>query len=120
MTKQEMAEWIAENVLGWEFCGECNLWVREDIPHDTDDPPILIDFIYSPDGFFAVWDAVEEKFKGGQDDYGNFSDSLQSMSFSPKEDGHYCFCVVINYENHYGTGKDRYKAFYNAVYEAMK
>ena len=29
MDKQEMAEWLAKNVLGWEYCAKCKVWVSD-------------------------------------------------------------------------------------------
>ena len=48
--KKQMAEWLAENVLGWTYCKECATWVSPDVTGD------IVKFINSPDGFLAVWD----------------------------------------------------------------
>ena len=91
MNKQEMAEWLAENVLNLPKV-EGNYFVPLQFSKRTD---YLTAFIYSPDGFFAVWDAVEKKGNLGLDFWEEFNLKV-------------------------GGGKDRFEAFYNAVYEAMK
>ncbi|MBC8225857.1 MAG: hypothetical protein H8E74_01785 [Gammaproteobacteria bacterium] len=100
MNKQELAEFMAEKVLdknAYEF--------RYDINN-------VIKFIYSPEGFFAVWDVVDVKF-----DYqlqiiisrmAEGTASCRIMDLPPNK-------ILANI-----IGKDRYEAFYNAVYEVMK
>jgi hypothetical protein len=110
MNKQEKAEWLAGKVLDYKWysaiqvnskwtkpywegpVGEATIWLETGRE--------LEEFIYSPDGFFAVWDAVIN----------------EPLRFEPGKDGAFgCFLGHIDtYE------KDRYEAFYNAVYEAMK
>ncbi len=115
-TRQEMAEWIAEEVLDYKYCGECDVVVRPNIPNEPEPPPTLIDFIYSPDGFFAVWDSFRIKYPhapisfcinhdDGSDDYGKDWCDLWV------EETHILRCSA--------HGKDRYDAFYSAVYDAM-
>jgi len=111
-TKQEMAEWLAENVLEGEFypqnvAGKSVLWkIKERFLK----PSQLVPFIYSPDGFFAVLDAMERRF---EETYFclNINSTMASFIFM---DG------VAKTSSKVGHGKDRYEAFYNAVYEAMK
>lgn len=47
MTKQEMAEWLAENVLGAE----------------VEDKYECVKYIYSPEGFFAVLAGIRTRRK---------------------------------------------------------
>jgi len=111
MTKQEMAEWLAENVLGAKKCGSTRAdemgimgWKIKDLFYREKDG--LEYFIYSPDGFFAVWDAVEKE------------EDFWSVNFLLVRSGVQCDLDIGRH--HVGDGIDRYKAFYNAVYEAMK
>jgi len=107
MNKTEMAEWLAGNVLHWEmpektfsrlrrttwqsqFCSDRTTfgWLAD-----------LQGVIYSPDGFFAVWDKVIN----------------EDLRFEPGKYG--AFGCFLGSKDAYG--KDRYEAFYNAVYEAI-
>lgn len=107
MNKQEMAEWLAENVLRWTYCSDCETWVADLGEHWRREPSI-VDIIYSPDGFFAVWDAV---IKAGNNDVTIGQEFVGGESEQPLR------CLI---DDGVGEGKDRYEAFYNAVYEAMK
>jgi len=112
MSKQQMAEWLAEKVLGWERKSmRAKCWVGKGFGLVCDYE--IVEKIYSPDGFFAVWDAVEKAdleisinwFRHGElgDIYGN---TVRIMI-----DSNTPFAV---------KHKDRYEAFYNAVFEAFK
>lgn len=104
MNKQQMVEWLAENVLGCTYCKDCDVWVSDTVKDD------IVEFIYSPDGFFAVWDAViKNKFMYfGWRNEGPPHDSSNRCTISK--------LVPSPESTAYG---DRYEAFYNAVYEAM-
>lgn len=108
MTKAEMAEWLALEFL------KLKPWEQGLLPPDVEQ------FIYSPDGFFAVWDAVEEKLEGGEDSTGAFAEALHGINFSPKECGRDCCAITTSRQKSYGRGITRIEAFYNAVHEAMK
>jgi len=102
MNKKQMAEWLAENVLGWTYCKKCKTWVSPDVTGD------IVKFINSPDGFFAVWDKC-------------VSEDLESLLLEvldvDKEGNETWKCELFDHKE---TGRDRYEAFYNAVYEAWK
>lgn len=101
MNKTEIVEWLAENVLGCIYCKDCDVWVSDTVKDD------IVKFMYSPDGFFAVWDKC-------------LSEDLQSPLLevlNVDEEGNETWqCELYD---HTATGGDRYEAFYNAVYEAM-
>jgi len=105
MNKKQTAEWLAGNVLGCTYCKECDVWVSDTVKDD------IVKFIYSPDGFFAVWDAVIKKFP-----------SLE-IAFLLTAYETIC-CVFTNHDDGDADwmfnqfGEDRYEAFYGAVYEA--
>jgi len=119
MNKTEMAEWLAENVLGLEEqidrLAEKNssqkMYVLRNRyfrgEHRNSKMEAIKRFIYSPDGFFAVLDSLFEK-------YGAVSIYRKSKVMSL----HGCE-IGFAERNFRGEGKDRYEAFYNAVYEAM-
>jgi len=118
MTKQQMAEWLAENVLRWEFSpitegseltARCIKWGKQEtaICKETGE---LAQFIYSPDGFFAVWDALIKK---GIAHY--FSWRIEGNNDSDR-----CTLDTVGPTNSHHAYGNRYEAFYNAVYEAMK
>jgi len=104
MTKQETAEWLAENVLGWEFKGGVNpRWecFENKFEHGSDKLTAvwahkLCKLIYSPDGFFAVIKAINVKDL-----------TINKLSIIAKAWNN--FFITLDYE-----------AFYKAVYEAMK
>jgi len=117
MTKQKMSEWLAEHVLGWEI-------LDLKMPDGSDNPlrwqtgflqfPVedyfVHDYLFVPAGFFAVWDAVDKRRGAGW-----------STIFKAYEDGDFiCTFEFLGKIFCMGKGKDRYKAFYNAVYEATK
>jgi len=110
MTKQEMAVWLAVSVLGWNRCEQkWHIWMKDfEYVMGHKGHPLLCDFIYSPDGFFAVWDkCLEEGFQ-----------SIEIEVLNVEPDGQETWqCTLYD---HSALGKDRYEAFYNAVYEAMK
>lgn len=110
MTKQERAAWLAEKVLGWVKPFEKEL----DNIHKPFDVAGLDKFIYSPDGFFAVWDAVEKiEYFVGMEMYIPPDEELQGEAYS-------CTIRFVTEKTIIKCGKDRYEAFYNAVYEAFK
>ena len=100
MTKQEMAEWLAEKVLGGTQ--SAGIWIFM-LPHFKNQEGMRVSnqylpaLIYSPDGFFAVWDAVLAK-KG-------YKGVLAAMKTALE------VSVVPEY---------LFEAFYNAVFEAFK
>ena len=100
MNKQELAEFMAEKVLGWHWCmdeiGRNNEQIWTALNGEAWASDHVHDFIYSPEGFFAVWDVID---KGKFSQYGLWKDVIHDMYF---------------------YRKDRYEAFYNAVYEVMK
>lgn len=110
MTKQEMAEWLAEKVLGWvalpDFKGMgltkpgVGLFVPKEINQ----------FIDSPDGMDAVWDALDKRRGDGW-----------STIFKAYENGNF-ICTFEFRMNPIcmGKGKTRREAFYNAVYQVRK
>ena len=119
MNKRQMAEWLAENVLGYKAFKD----FPELLANDDANPSRLLlsrpkessiknvcDFIYSPNGFFAVWDAsIKNKFMYfvwsiGGSPYDSDRCTISKLFLSPESTA-------------YG---DRYEAFYNAVYEARK
>jgi len=125
MNKQEMAEWLAENVLIWEFKKgrEIPIWkcLKNKFNYGPDQltgvwDRKLCELIYSPDGFFAVWDAVERKGY-----YVKLKPPTTQCKF-------YCCHLyeVVAYRPLTtdpliveSQGKDRYECFYNAVYAEM-
>jgi len=110
-TREETAEWLAENVLGWNNDGTyphpCwyapkNLMTSEDVEG----------YLKTPDGFFAVWDAVEKRFKDIE---------VLRFDFGIYRGPNDCTNPYTSLVGSiHGEGKDRYEAFYNAVYQAMK
>lgn len=116
MNKQEMAEWLAENVLGWkrlDSVSDCQIWRVAERSHVHCDR--ISEEIYTPDGFFAVWDAVEKL------------DRYSDVGFWECQDGYVCHLFFISPARkgktkiyHEKLGKDRYEAFYNAVKQAWK
>ena len=110
-TKQEMVEWLAETVLGWKQVKNYlpYIWWESNPGAATMSSGSAREFIYSPDGEEAVWDALEKKIR------------LLRVTFNqlPEREGYNCW--VQNYgdgKEFMGTGKTRREAFYNAVYEA--
>jgi len=109
MTKQGMAEWLAEKVLGWEARSDSPAgYLQHKLTGKLQPLQYFKPFIYSPDGFFAVWDkCLEEGFQ-----------SIEIEVLNVEPDGQETWdCRLYDHE---ATGKDRYEAFYNAVYQAMK
>ncbi len=125
MNKQEMAEWLAENVLGWrlqptdlgDIIGTVSTYQNQEGVSITT-PSNLQGHIYSPDGFFAVWDAVEKEswsvFHLWECWEQNDGDA---MKCTLEEDGP---DAEDPRRNVVAIGKDRYEAFYNAVYEVIE
>jgi len=95
-SKQEIAEFMAEKVLGMFECDEQWYHKHQTIPYTSD----VERFIYSPEGFFAVWDVVEKKLA--------------------KNLGMYDLINRFAFALYYQDGKDRYEAFYNAIWEVYK
>jgi len=118
MTKDEMAEWLAVDVLGWKLNEEGKFWDRRANWSDRLEivwAIALTKVIYSPSGLEAVWEAIMEKFPLLEISY--------SFSFTERK------AVCCGFTNHDDGdadwsfnqfGDDRYEAFYKAVYEAMK
>ena len=100
MTKQEMAEWLAEKMLGGTQSG--GIWILM-LPHFKNQEGMRISneylakIIYSPDGFFAVIGEINKRLAG---------EGVRSIELDL---AWYTFFREMDYE-----------AFYNAVYEAMK
>lgn len=116
MTKQETSIFMAEKVLGFvkinfvadnikDLCTHL-VWEAPDTTHRRE-ISYLTQFICSPEGFFAVWDALEN------------SKPVRSIVFTHNEFSLPCTCKIDieRKRTEYGHGKDRYKAFYNAVME---
>jgi len=107
MNKQEMAEWLAKEVLGWNrYENEHGAWWTNSVNNNIL-PREVESFIYSPDGFFAVWDALEKR---------NADLEINFILTAHKTP-----CCEIGYYEEIkwsGHGKDRYEAFYNAVKKA--
>jgi len=130
-SQQEKAEWIAENVLKAERVSQRNLeeYLTLDLIEKIEDywdfefvdgcafhlcnRENLEAFLKTPDGFFAVWDAWENKVYNleGYSCFTYFKNPKGSFDFS---------CVAGTNQRVEYTGKDRYEAFYHAVFEAMK
>ena len=97
--RETTAEWLAENVLGYTRNDEKQMWECDKAMIDN-----LVGIwytaierlVYSPKGFFAVWDKLHPSY------------TIQFIGD---------MCVV---DGHKGYGKDRYEAFYNAVMEVYK
>lgn len=100
-TKQEMAEWLFGNVLTMES----NVIIRD----WSDSGKSIKNFIYSPDGFFAVWDALIEKQIA----------HYFSWRIERNNDSDRCTLDTVGLSNSHHAYGNRYEAFYNAVYEAM-
>lgn len=128
MNKKQMAEWLAEKVLGGIYAEDSDTYLPlprwcfkkkyKGINLSSDKylggvdfllKNQCIDFIYSPNGFFAVWDAtIKNKFmyfgwRSEGPPYNSDRCTISKLVPSPESTA-------------YG---DRYEAFYNAVYEAM-
>ncbi len=119
MTKQEMAEWLAENVLKWTRNDEKQMWTcPENRIGDAGNELTAVWYsaferiIYSPDGFFAVWDAVEGDKCVGMEMYIPPDQELRWGAYS---------CTIRNLDQSaiIKCGEDRYEAFYTAVYQAF-
>ena len=125
MSKQEMAEWLAKEVLGFHLelfpgCETAKQWHRkgEHICYEGE----LEDFIYSPDGFFSVREKV---FKGTME-----RDGLQIYRSWPIfDEGGEGIKIMISEDDTKATQYDgksythdiiqaEIEAFYNAVKEA--
>ncbi len=120
MTRTELAESMAE-FLGWDFNSNqmlgdwpvpMDLWVDQlgDIFNRNE----LMDFIFSPDGFFAVWDKVDKNPAH------ELIHDWFRITFGKSSIGTFNCCIprVNHQEQPYrGSGPDRYTAFYEAVHE---
>jgi hypothetical protein len=115
----EMAEWVAESVLEMDIC-KCNaksakgkhwgsaefgpMWgIKE-----------LVRWVYSPVGLVTVWQEVEKVRQFvGMEMYIPPEPELQGSAYS-------CTIRMVTAKEYYiGCGKDRYEAFYNAIWEVM-
>jgi hypothetical protein len=94
-SKQEMAEFLCTKILS-QYCNDRFINDYE-----------YVNFIYSPEGFFAVWDAVEREME-----------DLCFIQFNKNEEE--CWIEYIFKSGPKAKGKDRYEAFYNAVWEVYK
>ena len=96
--------------LNFQSRNRCLCGWRKRQKHFKNDPELLVDFIYSPDGFFAVWDAF----------ISNYQYMVEFVML--KHESHECFLTKFFIDDSpiRGEGKDRYSAFYNAIYKAMK
>jgi len=115
MDKKQMAEWLVKN-----FCDKNKIIYRDSSGRRCTkyfkSTLEAIAFFYSPDGFFAVWIAINKKFP------------YLEIAFSITAYETIC-CVFTNHDDEdvdwddgwifNQFGKDRHEAFYNAVYEAM-
>lgn len=116
MNKQEIAEWLAMNVLGLDghIAGD-----YEGTPYYVRDKPTVLDikqseivgFIYSPEGFFAVRAKLKECFGYGLRIEQNVVVGGRETCYISKH---------IDGLEFGGGGANEYEAFYNAVMEAMK
>jgi hypothetical protein len=108
MTKQETAEFMAEKVLKLPILlcdASPALCYREDDRGDRQFTN-LQGYIYSLDGFSAVWHDLQERLGYGL-----------GLEFNVGTDGR-CTCYIhkrIEQFEYAGNGKDLYEAFYNAV-----
>jgi len=114
MNKTEMAEWLIKNVLKADKheSDTMNVWCLNPGLIEVYPPSNLCKFFYSPDGFFAVWDAVMEKLPNHE------------IAFSVTTDKSLCYAFINHVdadpEREFNQfGKDRYESFYNAVYKAL-
>ena len=112
MNKQQMAEWLAETLFDKHSASHFDPQGRR-VTIFFRDIKDKAEFFYSPDGFFAVWDAVIKKFP------------YLEIAFSVTTDKSLCYAFINHVdadpEREFNQfGKDRYEAFYNAVYEAMQ
>ena len=110
----KLAEEIAEKVLGWDrSANDCWNTTGSSAINIINIYGItqLTQIIFSPEGFFAVWDVVEKNCRS--DEGGRLS-----ILFSP------CWpndvADIVHIGNCRGEGKSRYEAFYKAVLEVMK
>jgi len=106
MTKQEMAEFMAEKVLGWELFHPAHVQGVDWYSHGDFKcrKNLLIRFIYSPDGFFAVLNALHQKIADAK------LTSIERISFWSRFNG-----MLGGYQ-----GEKLFQAFYSAIYEVMK
>ncbi len=111
MNKNEMALWLGTHILIMDINQEISDFLMEMAIRNSSDYEKLEDFIYSPDGFFEVWNMVETM--AWRISFADVSTDKQNV----------CSCEIEHKPSGsgrtWGHGKDRYKAFYNAVYKAM-
>ncbi|MEE8234212.1 MAG: hypothetical protein V3R41_05995 [Gammaproteobacteria bacterium] len=130
-TKEQLAEWLAENVLGGTQSS--GIWVFM-FPHFKNQVGMRISneylpaIIYSPDGFFAVknriftigyqfyrvWPIWDEQGEGLQVGIG------EDYTTAKVYTGNYYYPKTGNDKEDLDNTKAEIEAFYNAVYEAMK
>jgi len=106
MNKKQMSLWLVENILRWKQ-NEAKeyMWKVPKAKLLFPEGVSVTNFIYSPEGFFTVWDAVEKKR--------NYCTMIKT------KDGEYICHLSDNNDLNRSRSKDRYGAFYKAVYEAM-
>lgn len=119
MNKEEMAEWLAVNVLEWnklpdgrwaEYAND--VWQRKKIRE--------IDSIHTPEGFFEVWDGVEKKgwrVTVWYPEIESWPDQISFGVWNVKDDWPPTFPVP---GWPFGDIENRFSIFYEAVYQAMK
>jgi hypothetical protein len=130
MTREQMAEWLAENVLKFNMEMSAS---SDNLRHYHGGNGIikefrmdhLEDFIYSPDGFFAVWDVVEALPVNLTYEHDFFVDRVNDDKviahrkfdiriWNVKEDSCKRGVTIIKT----GVLQSRYDSFYKAVKEA--
>jgi len=98
MTRIDLANWIAENILKWKI-GTTESYRRT-----------VESYMYSAKGFFDVWDIL---CKNNQEEINVSFKQSHTKEFN-------VFCGLHFNKTYSGHGKDRYEAFYNTIYEALK
>ncbi len=108
MTKQEIAEFMAVKVLRAKKATiKDTYWFDWDNGRSDKTPMLAVNFIFSPDGFSAVWDVVEKH------------PQVTFTQFIPEPE----YRVYIDFKDWSqveATGKNRYEAFYKAIMEMWK
>lgn len=115
--KQEMAKWLAEKVLNWTYeslpqtdaVGNTGTYYDAKKKKYYFNKTSLTEHIYSPDGFFEVWDEVVKIPYDIDIGYSTLSElwevDIYIAGEGPSASGH---------------RTDRFEVFYSAVYEALK
>ena len=113
--KQELAEWLAVEVLGIKFRPKAETFgVRKNEDFSGYTVQSTESYLRSPDGFFAVWDVAEKRLFWQI----SFCDSsTDKVSLVTCWIYHRPSCNEIRT---FYVGKDRYEAFYKAVKQAWE